>query len=215
MAKRRNSSRACYPLVEGFTLEECSSSLLLDGEEWKTIPLFDGEYEASNYGRLRTKERFLHYTIYGKPVQKVMKQRLLRCVVTVDGYLRIVIKHESFFVHRLVLLAWTGKSDLQVNHKNCNKQDNRIENLEYVTQLENMRHAVSMGRLDYHDVGKNSCEHLKNYQRKPFLSKEQVLDIRRVYSPHKITIKMLEEKYNCCEKVIRDAIKGRNAYKYI
>ena len=50
-----------------------------------------------------------------------------------NGYLIIRVKGKRMYVHRLVMLAFHGKSDLTVDHLNMNKQDNRLENLEYVT----------------------------------------------------------------------------------
>lgn len=49
-------------------------------------------------------------------------------------------------IHRLVLLAFKGPSDLMVNHINHQRDDNRLENLEYCTALENVRHCVRAGR---------------------------------------------------------------------
>ena len=48
-------------------------------------------------------------------------------------------------IHRLVMLAFVGESDLQVNHKNGIKTDNRLENLEYCTRSENAQHAFDTG----------------------------------------------------------------------
>lgn len=60
------------------------------------------------------------------------------------GYLSVAIRGKSYLVHRLVALAYLGKSALQVNHKNGIKTDNRLENLEYVTSKQNIRHSVDV-----------------------------------------------------------------------
>ena len=50
-------------------------------------------------------------------------------------------KYKNVYVHRLVMAAFYGHSDLVVNHKDGNPLNNNIENLEYCTQIENMKHA--------------------------------------------------------------------------
>lgn len=54
------------------------------------------------------------------------------------------VKHTRT-VHRVVAEAFYGKSDLDVNHKNGNKADNRLENLEFCTKSENIKHAIRTG----------------------------------------------------------------------
>ena len=61
-----------------------------------------------------------------------------------NGYLIIRVKGKRMYVHRLVMLAFHGKSDLTVDHLNMNKQDNRLENLEYVTAVENIKRALGI-----------------------------------------------------------------------
>lgn len=68
-----------------------------------------------------------------------------------NGYLLVTCRglgiksNDQYRVHRLVALAFLGDSDLEVNHKNGVKDDNRVENLEYVTSKQNSVHAVEMG----------------------------------------------------------------------
>lgn len=61
-----------------------------------------------------------------------------------NGYLIIRVKGKRMYVHRLVMLAFHGKSDLTVDHLNMNKQDNRLENIEYVTVVENTKRALGI-----------------------------------------------------------------------
>ena len=55
------------------------------------------------------------------------------------GYLRLSVKGKDMYVHRLVMLAFYGKSDLTVDHIDGNKENNNLNNLEYVTQAENVK----------------------------------------------------------------------------
>ena len=75
----------------------------------------------------------------------------LRPAVSIYGYKQVVLtkpdkSRHTLSIHRLVATAYLGEGDgLQVNHKNGDKLDNSVENLEWVTQLENMKHAFSTG----------------------------------------------------------------------
>lgn len=114
-------------------------------EIWKEVKGFEDCYEISNLGNLRTKERLVkHYKGgFRKYKAQVKKTRLnhkgyLRCNLKKDG------KRYDFSVHRLVAIAFLKKDKERelVNHKNGIKTDNRLENLEWCTQEENVKHAV-------------------------------------------------------------------------
>lgn len=62
-----------------------------------------------------------------------------------DGYIKIMLIsadsiHHHLLKHRVIAMTFLGLSDLEVNHKNGNRQDNRVENLEYVSTRENQCH---------------------------------------------------------------------------
>lgn len=62
-----------------------------------------------------------------------------------NGYYRVYCMNKYHYVHRLVAEAWLGVPDstnLQVNHKNMNRLDNRVENLEWITASENKEHSI-------------------------------------------------------------------------
>lgn len=101
-------------------------------ETWKTIKSFP-RYEVSDQGRVRNIET-------GYILKPNMNQRYLY----VDLY-RNGVAH-SKHIHRLVAETFLGYQEGKiVNHKNGNKHDNRVENLEWCTSKENTRHAINMG----------------------------------------------------------------------
>lgn len=107
-------------------------------EVWRPIPGFDG-YTASNMGEVQSKR-------FGRTMAKRIEPH---------GYLRVFLNdRKSHYVHRLVMLAFHGPSELQVNHMNGVRNDNRLENLEYCTHSENQKHSFrELGRV-HHMLGR-------------------------------------------------------------
>jgi AraC-like DNA-binding protein len=112
----------------------------LPNEIWKSIPNYS-RYEASDLGRLRS----LDYKLSG--IIKVLKPS-----ITEDGYLKTMLlndngKYESHRVHWFVTLTFKGKrpNELEVNHKDGNKENNAINNLEYTTHSKNCQHSFDIG----------------------------------------------------------------------
>lgn len=97
-------------------------------EVWKDIPGYESHYKVSNFGRVKS--------------LKNNREKILKLNPDKDGYSIVYLclnsKIKTFKVHRLVMLSFVGKSELQVDHLNKIKNDNRIENLEYVTPRENI-----------------------------------------------------------------------------
>ena len=105
-------------------------------ENWKEIKEFPN-YEVSDLGRVR-------YNFNGR-----VKIRVLR--KTTNGYLKVNLSFgkliKTISIHRLVAKTFFENCDenLQVNHKDGIKTNNKIENLEFVTQHQNAKHAWDMG----------------------------------------------------------------------
>ena len=79
-------------------------------------------------------------------------------IITIDysntcGYGRVTLYNKPHklrvFIHRLVMETFCGKSDMEVNHKDLNKHNNRLKNLEYVTRQENEMHSRRSGTKEY------------------------------------------------------------------
>ena len=118
-------------------------------EEWKMILRSDG-YEVSSLGRVRSLDRFVKCGRGGES-RRMIKGRVLKPhIVHSTGYEQVIVgsrRKES--VPRLVALAFVDghANGLVVNHKNGNRRDNRKDNLEWVTQGENIAHSYnSLGR---------------------------------------------------------------------
>lgn len=133
-------------------------------EIWKDITGFEGKYQISNLGRVKS---LLDKNL--KHRELIIKQHDMFGYKYVDLYSKH--SYKRYRVHRLVLLTFVGDSKLQVNHINGIKSDNRLCNLEYVTQSENMKHAYRLGLEKPCDNGfKKPVVMIKNNIRKIYPS---------------------------------------------
>ena len=109
-------------------------------EQWRPIPGFEGAYEVSNLGRVRSLDRVIdHAPSSGRAgYQHIRRGKVLRPGRTKSGHLTVVLGREagSRFVHSLVLLAFVGPmpQGQECRHLNGEEWDNRLANLEYATR---------------------------------------------------------------------------------
>lgn len=125
-----------------------------DGEVWLDIPGYEGLYQASSYGRVRSLDRVL-LRKDGRPCTyrgHIMRQaptttcRYLVTDLCIDG------KRTHYLTHILVARTFYGvyDSSLEVNHIDGNVYNNHISNLELVTHADNIRHSIETGlKRDY------------------------------------------------------------------
>lgn len=107
-------------------------------ETWKPIPGYEGRYEISDLGRIKRLA-----DSFPNPHKR---ERIFLQYKTPQGYMNVSFGRKMYLVHRLVMLTFIGPcpSGKQINHKDGDKQNNALVNLEYVTPSENVRHSLSV-----------------------------------------------------------------------
>ena len=131
----------------------------MEEEIWKPIKDFEGYYEVSNIGRVRS----LNYKRTGKG-------KILKNIEDYKGYLEVVLtkngKRKQFKVHRLVAEAFIPNPENKpcIDHINTVKSDNRVENLRWVTYKENSNNEKTLEKFkgeNHHFFGKHHTEETK------------------------------------------------------
>ena len=104
-------------------------------EIWKDIPSYEGLYQVSNLGRVKSLGNRYHR--HNEILLKPKKDKYGYHIVTLYKNSR----PKCYSIHRLVMMSFVGKSNLTVNHKNEIKTDNKLDNLEYMTNKDNVRYS--------------------------------------------------------------------------
>lgn len=124
----------------------------MEKEIWKDVPGYEGKYQASTLGRIKSVDRKVkgkcHYT--GKEFYRSVKGRILRpgqfCK---NGHVSVVLGHgkNGSPIHQLIMNTFVGSPPLgmEVLHINGNPTDNRLENLRYGTRTENILDVYYQG----------------------------------------------------------------------
>lgn len=128
-------------------------------EVWKDITGYEGYYQISNLGRVKSLERDVYskdglFRRHKEETIKIPKKKQ-------DGYLCVTLsvngKNKTFSVHVLVATAFVEKplSDerLEVNHIDMNRTNNCAWNLEWVTHKDNVRHSSAVGKYSVSKIG--------------------------------------------------------------
>lgn len=165
-------------------------------EKWLDIEGYEDIYEISSYGNVRTKEGYYINTL-GRRCPRKAKERKVSNHET--GYNTIILKNKTYRVHRLVAKAFLPNSDNKpfVNHKDGDKKNNRVENLEWVTEKENSEHAVNTGLFNVKGVNNPSCR----------WTHEDVTDWWLLFS-NGVFIKDICNEYGCNRNTVRKLMKS-------
>lgn len=121
----------------------------MEEEIWRDIPGYEGLYQASNLGRVRSLDRteeFLNNN--GKISTRHRKGIILKPVVAKNGYCVVSLCGKTYKVHRIIASIFVDNSDNlpQVNHKDENKLNNRANNLEWCTGEYNYNYGTRYSR---------------------------------------------------------------------
>jgi len=114
----------------------------MDEEIWKDIEGYEGLYQISNLGRIKTISR------------QGTNTRFIKKDIRKDGYIQVHLtknsKMKNFLLHRLIAQTFIPNPNnfKYINHKDGNKQNNDISNLEWCTSSQNIFHAYNAGLIN-------------------------------------------------------------------
>lgn len=150
-------------------------------EEWRDIPGYEGLYLVSNQGRVYSYRRQLY----------------LRPFLTKKGYLYVTLtvgKQHRYLKAALVLAAFSGPrpTEYTVNHKDGDKSNDAFFNLEYLTDADNIRHAIAIGLKGVYGEDNPRAR----------LTNGQVLEISRLWKTGQYRRAALANQFNISLAVI-------------
>ena len=164
-------------------------------EIWKDIEGYEGYYQVSNLGRIKSLKR-----------PRIMKSHLNEATGYIGQNLSNGQIKKYCLVHRLVAKAFipNPENKNQINHKNGDKTDNNVTNLEWATQSENMKHSYKeLNRPIRYDILKKDAK----------LTEDQVREIKE-HLNNSVTHTKLAEMY-CVSRQLITSINLGKAWKHI
>lgn len=163
----------------------------MNNEIWKDIEYHGVIYHISSYGNIKGIRN------------KLLKQRLNQ-----DGYMVVTLGNGKYrtveAIHRLVARAFipkpNDKDKFEVNHKDCNRINNNVENLEWVTHKQNIEHAYkhnTMAQYVARDGIKNG---------RATFNDDDIIEIRRLYNEESLSIAEITRRFNSSDSTISSIV---------
>lgn len=169
----------------------------MEVEIWKDIVGYEGKYKVSTFGNVQS----LAFSVYsGQGRYRVVAPKVLKNLPAPYGYLKVNLSGRTFKVHKLVADVFIEKPEddnnswhgWTVNHKDGDKRNNHVSNLEWTTMKENLKHARDMG-LNRGAVGEN------NPRKKLSLKDVVVIKVALLLGK---TVKEISQFFDVCESNI-------------
>lgn len=188
-------------------------SLEVITERWKSVVGCENLYQVSNLGRIRSLDKVEIIKRIRNNKKQEYKQKfkgiLLKSKLTQDGYYEICLfknqKRKFIRTHRVVAFAFikNEKNKPMINHKDCNKLNNNVNNLEWVTVKENSIHAY-----------KNNLVPIRRGSERSNLTEKQVLEIRRLHNVLELNQGQIAKKF-CVGRSCIWHIVNRTTWRHI
>lgn len=167
-------------------------------EEWRSVVGYEGLYEVSNTGQVRSVGR---YVIDSLGHRRFYKGRILKLCADKDGYLNVGLclgnKEKKYKVHRLVAEAFIPNpyNLPQVNHRDEDKTNNRVENLEMCNAKYNSNYGSRKDRVRNSRIKNGTYTGLSREEYSKKYYQENKEHMKRYYQEKKDHIKEYYKKY--------------------
>lgn len=174
---------------------------------WKTIPNYN-KYEACKEGFIRTHNW-----------KNTGQTRIMKPAKDNGGYLRTVLirddgKYHTVKIHRIIAKTFIDNPERKatVNHKDFNKQNNNVNNLEWMTNKENTQHAIDNGKFYFmtYEQQQSGAIMRGELNGHSLLNEKKVKEIREKFKPRIYTRAMLSKEYGVTENCIKDVVNGKS-----
>lgn len=189
-------------------------------ESWCDIEGYEGCYQISNLGRVRSVDR----TVKGNKCIFAFKGKILSPKTHRAGYLVVCLcknrKQKMYYIHRLVAEAFIPNPDSlpQVNHKDENKTNNRLDNLEWCSAKYNTNYATANERRI--KTLKQNPNFLKNVEKSKIRNCKKIkcIETNEIFNSTKELSNILSVNIqrirHCCRRFTKSSINNLH-YKYV